>query len=90
MLIDLDPRTGEHHLRDADDFSAFAVVVPSADDLPLPPGTVPDSLGEVTDDGEHVVVRRDAIQALAEPAARSQEWQTGFEPCLPTPTARDG
>lgn len=82
MLIDLDPRTGEHRLEDVDDFTAFAVVVPSADDLPLLPATVPESLGEVSADGEHVVVRRDAVPALAGAAARSEEWRAGFDAML--------
>jgi hypothetical protein len=82
VLIDLDPRTGEHSLREADDFTAFAIVLPSAEDLPLRPGTVPDSLGDVTDDGEHVVVHRNALRALAGPITRSEDWQAGFDAML--------
>ena len=82
MLIALDPRTREHHLRDADDFTAFAVLVPTADDLPLTPEAVPDSLGRVTADGAHVFVRRDAVRALAGPVADTEEWQAGFDAML--------
>jgi hypothetical protein len=53
MLIDLDPRTGEHHLRDVDDFTAFAVVAPSANVLPLPPGE-PGPRGHLSARVEHV------------------------------------
>ena len=82
MFISLDPRTGEHHLRDADDFKAFTVVVPTPDDLPLAPETVPSSLGRVAADGRHVFVWRDAVRALAGPAADSEEWQAGFDAML--------
>jgi len=78
VLITLDPRTGEHHLRDADDFTAFAVLVPTADDLPLHPTSVPDSLGWVTPDGEHIFVQRDAVRVMAGAAADTEEWQAGF------------
>jgi len=82
VFIALDPRTGEHHLRNADDFTAFAVVVPTADDLPLAPGTVPSSLGRVAPDGRHVFVWRDTVRALAGTAADSAAWQAGFDAML--------
>jgi hypothetical protein len=82
VFISLDPRSGEHHLRDVDDFTAFAVVVPSTNDLPLAPETVPSSLGQVAADGRHVFVWRDTVRALAGPAADSEEWQAGFDAML--------
>jgi len=82
VLITLDPRTGEHHLRDADDFTAFAVLVPTADDLPLHPTSVPDSLGWVTPDGEHIFVQRDAVRVMAGATADTEEWQAGFDAML--------
>jgi hypothetical protein len=82
VFITLDPRTGEHHLQEADDFTAFAVVLPTTDDLPLTPEAVPSSLGRVTGDGEHVVVDRDAVRTLAGPAADDEQWRAGFQAML--------
>lgn len=82
MFITLDPRTGEHHLREAHDFTSFAVVVPTTADLPLPPEAVPRSLGRVTEDGRHVFVRQDAVGVLAGPMAASDEWRAGFQAML--------
>lgn len=82
MLITLDPRTGAHQLQDPHDFTSFAVVVPSVEDLPLVGHAVPASLGSATPDGEHVVVSRDAVRALAGPAADDPSWSAGFEEML--------
>ena len=82
MFITLDPRTGAHHLGGADDFTAFAVVVPAKDDLPLAPEAVPSELGRATADGTHVFVWRDTVRTLAGPAADSPQWQSGFDAML--------
>ena len=78
MFIALDPDSREHQLHDAENFTSFSVVVPSDKDIPLPPEAVPHDLGQLTADGEHIFVRRDAVVALAGTNAAKPEWQQGF------------
>ena len=78
MRITLDPSTGAYELLDPDVFTAFSVVVPSPADMPLKAGDVPAALGTSTEDGQHVLVLREAVLALAGAPSRDAAWHDGF------------
>lgn len=78
MHLMLDPHSGRHVLHDARDLSSLSVVLPGAEDIPLPADAVPAGLGAVTADGTHVLLGCDALRALAGPLADDPAWQSRF------------
>lgn len=82
MHLTLDPRSGQHVLHDAADMTSLQVLLPSAEDLPLAPDALPADLGEVAEDGMHVLLRCDALRALAGSLAGDPSWQAGYSSML--------
>jgi hypothetical protein len=75
VLVLLDLSAGGVTLRDPSDFNRFSVALEGSGDVAAVVRAV--GLGQLADDGAHVVVDPAALRALAGPAA-DEAWEEGF------------